>query len=399
MEWLWPRKQERKNIKIRSVMRQRLHHIIYVVAVLTMSILCTNCGEDATQPVKDSYRLLRVQRRDITLNRNFTVKLEGIHSIQVRPLVSGRLAKILVKEGAHVKKGQPLFVIDQSPYIAAVDAAKAQVSTARAALSSAQLNLDGKEKLYAQQMVGESDLLRARHAKEEANAQVETALAELESARIQLGYTTVCSPADGVIGMIEYRVGDLVETDGDLHMVIVSDNSYLHAYGALSEESLSELLQDFNCNSADELLEKLPPVTLYSNWGYKLEEKGHIDAISGTVEQDNGSTYIRASFHNSAEILRNGSNGYIVLPYVMHNVIVIPQEAVVDIHDKYLVYKVVDGKAVETEVTILSYNDGQNFVVTSGLEPGDVIIAEGAGFVEDGIEITEKKVKKGGNPS
>jgi membrane fusion protein (multidrug efflux system) len=380
-------------------MRQRLHHIIYVVAVLTMSILCTNCGEDATQPVKDSYRLLRVQRRDITLNRNFTVKLEGIHSIQVRPLVSGRLAKILVKEGAHVKKGQPLFVIDQSPYIAAVDAAKAQVSTARAALSSAQLNLDGKEKLYAQQMVGESDLLRARHAKEEANAQVETALAELESARIQLGYTTVCSPADGVIGMIEYRVGDLVETDGDLHMVIVSDNSYLHAYGALSEESLSELLQDFNCNSADELLEKLPPVTLYSNWGYKLEEKGHIDAISGTVEQDNGSTYIRASFHNSAEILRNGSNGYIVLPYVMHNVIVIPQEAVVDIHDKYLVYKVVDGKAVETEVTILSYNDGQNFVVTSGLEPGDVIIAEGAGFVEDGIEITEKKVKKGGNPS
>lgn len=380
-------------------MRQKLHHIIYVVAVLTMSILCTNCGEDATQPVKDSYRLLRVQRRDITLNRNFTVKLEGIHSIQVRPLVSGRLAKILVKEGAHVKKGQPLFVIDQSPYIAAVDAAKAQVSTARAALSSAQLNLDGKEKLYAQQMVGESDLLRARHAKEEANAQVETALAELESARIQLGYTTVCSPADGVIGMIEYRVGDLVETDGDLHMVIVSDNSYLHAYGALSEESLSELLQDFNCNSADELLEKLPPVTLYSNWGYKLEEKGHIDAISGTVEQDNGSTYIRASFHNSAEILRNGSNGYIVLPYVMHNVIVIPQEAVVDIHDKYLVYKVVDGKAVETEVTILSYNDGQNFVVTSGLEPGDVIIAEGAGFVEDGIEITEKKVKKGGNPS
>ena len=380
-------------------MRQKLHHIIYVVAVLTMSILCTNCGEDATQPVKDCYRLLRVQRRDITLNRNFTVKLEGIHSIQVRPLVSGRLAKILVKEGAHVKKGQPLFVIDQSPYIAAVDAAKAQVSTARAALSSAQLNLDGKEKLYAQQMVGESDLLRARHAKEEAYTQVEAAQAELESACVQLGYTTVCSPADGVIGMIEYRVGDLVETDGDLHMVIVSDNSYLHAYGALSEESLSELLQDFNCNSADELLEKLPPVTLYSNWGYKLEEKGHIDAISGTVEQDNGSTYIRASFHNPTEILRNGSNGYIELPYVRHNVIVIPQEAVVDIHNQYLVYKVVDGKAVETKVTILPYNDGQNYVVTGGLEPDDVIIAEGAGFVTDGMEVTEKKVKKGGKPS
>ena len=377
-------------------MRQRLHYIIHIVVVLTMSALCTNCGEEATQPVKDSYRLLHVKRGDITLNRNFTVKLEGIHSIQVRPLVSGRLAKILVKEGAQVKKGQPLFVIDQSPYIAAVDAAKAQVSTARAALSSVLLNLEGKEKLYAQQMVGESDLLRARHAKEEAYAQVEAALAELESARIQLDYTTICSPADGIIGMIKYRVGELVETDGEQHITLVSDNNYLHAYSSLSEESLSELLQDFNCNSVDELLGKLPPVTLYSNWGYKLEEEGHIDAISGIVEQNNGSTYIRASFHNTKEILRNGSNGYIVLPYVRPNAIVVPQEAVVDIHDKYLVYKVVDGKAVETNVTILPYNDGQNYVVTDGLESGDVIIAEGAGFVTDGMEVTEKKVKKGG---
>ena len=375
-------------------MHHRLYHVISVVAVLTLSILCSNCGEEATPTVKDCYRLLRVQRQDITLTRNFIVKMESLHNIYVRPLVSGRLVKILVKEGAHVKKGQPLFVIDQAPYIAAVDAAKAQVSTARVALSSAQLNLDGKEKLYAQKMVGESDLLRARHAKEEAYSQLEAALAELESARTQLDYTTICSPVDGTIGMIEYRVGDLVETDGENHMVIVSDNNNLHAYGALSEETLSELLKDFNCNSADELLEKLPPVTFYSNWGYKLEEKGHIDVISGTIDLDNGATYIRASFHNPTERLRNGSNGYIELPYIQHHVVVIPQEAVVDIHNKYLVYKVVDGKAVETEVTILPYNDGQNFVVTSGLEPGDVIIAEGAGFVEDGIEVTEKKDKK-----
>jgi membrane fusion protein (multidrug efflux system) len=380
-------------------MRQRLHHIIYIVTALTLSILCTNCGEEATPTAKDCYRLLRVQRQDITLNRNFTVKMEGIHSIGVRPLVSGRLAKILVKEGAHVKKGQPLFVIDQSPYIAAVDAAKAQVSTARAALSSAQLNLEGKETLHAQQMVGESDLRRAHHAKEEAYAQVEAAQAELEAARIQLDYTTVCSPADGVIGMIEYRVGDLVETDSELYMTILSDNNYLHAYSALSEELLSELLQDFNCNAVDELLEKLPPVTFYSNWGYQLEEKGHIDAISGSVDLENGATYIRATFRNPTEIFRNGTNGYIELPYIRHNVIVIPQEAVVDIHDKYLVYKVVEGKAVETEVTILPYNDGQKYVVTGGLEPGDVIIAEGAGFVTDGMEVTEKKVKKGGKPS
>ena len=90
-------------------MHHRLYHVISVVAVLTLSILCSNCGEEATPTVKDCYRLLRVQRQDITLTRNFIVKMESLHSIYVRPLVSGRLVKILVKEGAHVKKGQPLL--------------------------------------------------------------------------------------------------------------------------------------------------------------------------------------------------------------------------------------------------------------------------------------------------
>ena len=375
-------------------MRRRLHTILYLAAVLTFPMLCTGCGEEASQQTKDCYRTLRVERQDYTLYRSFAVKLESRKNIQLRPQVSGRLTKIYVKEGARVKKGEPLFVIDQAPYLAAVDAAKAQVSTARAALSTAQLNLEGKQKLYEQQMVGEYDLRRARHAKEEASAQVEAAEAQLVSARTQLGFTTICCPVDGVIGMIPYRVGDLVDPGSGPYLTLASESNYIYAYGALSEEALSELLRDFGCSSLDELPTKLPAVTLYSNWGEKMPVEGHIDAISGTVESVNGATYIRASFFNTTEIFRSGSNGYIEMPYVMHGVIVVPQEAVVDIHDKYLVYKVVDGKAVETEVNVLHYDDGQNFVVTAGLAPGDVIIAEGAGFVTDGIEVTEKKEKK-----
>ena len=380
-------------------MRRRLHTILYLAAVLTFPMLCTGCGEEASQQTKDYYRTLRVERQDYTLYRSFAVKLESRKNTRLRPQVSGRLTKIYVKEGARVKKGEPLFVIDQAPYLAAVDAAKAQVSTARAALSTAQLNLEGKQKLYEQQMVGEYDLRRARHAKEEASAQVEAAEAQLVSARTQLGFTTICCPVDGVIGMIPYRVGDLVDPSSGPYLTLASENNYIYAYGALSEEALSELLRDFGCSSLDELTTKLPAVRLYSNWGEKMPVEGHIDAISGTVESDNGATYIRASFFNTTEIFRSGSNGYIEMPYVMHGVIVVPQEAVVDIHDKYLVYKVVDGKAVETEVNVLHYDDGQNFVVTAGLAPGDVIIAEGAGFVTDGIEVTEKKEKKGGEQS
>lgn len=379
-------------------MRKKIYSIL-IVSVLMLSAFCISCGEETTQEVKDSYRLLRVKRQDFTLNREFIVKLESKRNMRVRPLVSGRLTKICVEEGARVKKGQVLFVVDQAPYKAAVDAAKGQVATARATLSTAQLNLEGKEKLYEQKMVGEFDLRRARHAKEEASAQVEAAQAELESAQTNLGYTTITSPVDGVIDMVKNRVGDYVAPDGEDALTLLVDNSYFNAYGSISEETLSDLMHDFKCSSTNELLKKLPPVTFYSNWGYKLPQDGHIDAISGSVDKMVGAVYIRASFTNPTEILRSGSNGYIVLPYVMHGVIVIPQEAAVDIHDKYIVYKVVNSKAVATEVTIMSYNDGAHFVVTSGLEPGDVIIAEGAGLVEDGIEVTEKKVKKGGKQS
>ncbi len=362
-------------------------------------MLCTGCGEEASSSAKECFRTLRVERQDITLKRDFAAKIESEQNIYIRPQVSGRLMKIYVQEGAHVKKGQPLFVIDQAPYIAAVDAAKARVSTARAALAAAQLNLEGKEKLHGQKMVGESDLQRARHTAEEARAQVETAEAELATARTELGYTTISSPVDGVIGMVKHRVGDLVDPNGEPYLTLAADNSHIRAYGVLSEEALSELLRDFGSSSFDELLGKLPAVSLYTNWGEKLSVEGHIDAISPIVESQIGATYIRASFFNPAELFRNGSNGYLELPYVMHGVIVIPQEAVVDIHDKYLVFRVVDGKAVETEVTVMPYDDGQTFVVTGGLEPGDVIIAEGAGFVTDGMEVAEINNEKGGEPS
>ena len=374
-------------------MRQ-ITYTMMIVSALVLSMLCAGCSEEAPQEVKDCYRLLRVKQQDYTVNRKLFTKLDSKSIVSVRPWVGGRLAKICVDEGAHVKKGQPLFIIDHAPYLSAVEAAKAQVATARAAVSSAHLDLEGKEQLYTQKMVGEFDLRRARHTHEEALSQLEAAQAELETARVNLDYATVRSPIDGVIDMIEYREGDLIDPSGKLFTLLV-DNSYLNAYTIVSEQMISELMRDFKCKSLSDLVKKLPPVTFYSSWGYKLPQQGRIDAISGHVEFMIGATFMSASFYNPDKRVRSGTNGYMIIPYMMHDVIVIPQEAAVDIHGKHLVYKVVNGKAVATEVTILPYNDGNDYVVTSGLKSGDVIIAEGAGFVEDGIAVTEKK---GGEP-
>lgn len=374
-------------------MRKRLQYLIYL-SMLILSAGCIGCSEEASQSAEHGYKTLCVKKQDFTLYREFAAKIESKNNISVHSVISGRLEKICVKEGARVKKGQTLFILNQEPYIAAINAAKAQAATARAALSSSQLNLEGKEKLYAKQMIGEFDMQRARHTNNEAVAQLEAANAELAAAQANLNFTVIKSPVDGVINMIEYREGELVDPSSDLELTTIGSNKSIYSYSAISEETLIDFLKEYGCSSTAELITKLPEVSLYTNWGKELPQKGRIDAISGTVHFKTGAINVRASFDNPSEMFSNGGNGYIVIPCVKRNVIVIPQEAVADIDNKYIVYRVVKGKAVATEVKVVPYNDGQNFVVTEGLTPGDVIIAEGAGLLSDGMEVEVSKESK-----
>lgn len=371
-------------------MKQIMNWVMAVI-LSAFTALMTGCKETASSPASDSYKTLRVEKQDYTLNRQFMAKIESQQRIDIRPVIGGILKKICVREGAQVKKGQPLFVIDQAPYIAAVDAAKAQLATARATLSTAQLNLEGKEQLYAQQMVGEFDLQRARHAQEEAAAQLESAQAALATARTNLDYTTIISPVDGATSIIDFRVGELV--DPSVPITNISANSHLYAYTSLSGKLLNDLFEEYGCSSTNELISKLPAVTLCTIWGEELPQKGCFDAISGSADASTGAVTIRASFDNPSELFRNGSNGYIYLPTTKKGVFVIPQDATTHIQDKYFVYRVIEDKAVSTEVKVLPPTDDQQYVVTSGLNDGDVIIAEHAGMVNEGMVIGQEKKK------
>ena len=363
--------------------------LCYFLMLLCIQILLTGCGETASSPA-NTYKTLRVERQDYTQNRRFTVKIESQQKVAIRPVVGGTLIKECVKEGAQVKKGQPLFIIDPAPYIAALNAAKAQVATARATLSTAQLNLEGKETLHAQHMIGEFDLRRARHAREEAAAQLESAQAELASARTNLEYTTICSPVDGRISTFDFFEGELVDPSVEIPIATVAANSHIYTYFSLSEKLFTDLFKEYGCSSSSELISKLPPVTLYTAWDEEFPLKGRIDAISGSADTSTGAVLLRASFDNPSEVFRNGSNGYIEFSSVKHGVFVIPLDAAIHIQDKYFVFRVIEGKAVSTEIWVLPSADGQHYVVTSGLNERDVIIAENAGMVSEGMAIAQE---------
>ena len=370
--------------------------ICLLTGLLLAGVLFYNLSDDEEdEELDEEYRTLTIKSQDYTVIREFTAKIESENPAAIRPQVSGKITKICVKEGAHVKKGQPLFIIDQVPYQAAVRNAEAKVASAKAQLATARQNLEGKEALYKEHVVGDFDLNKARNSKAEAEGALAEALADLEKARNELSYTVVTSPSDGVLSMIEYRLGELVDPSMEMELTNVTDPRHLFAYFSMSEKTVYNLTNIYKCRVSD-LPAILPEVSLVTYWGKELSQKGHINAISGNVDESTGSLIFRASFENSEDLFRNGSNGTVVMPYKLKDAIVIPQEATYDILDKLFVYKVVDGVTKACEIEVFRYDDGKDYVVTKGLEAGDVIIAEGAGMVKDGmrIKVKEEKVKK-----
>ena len=363
---------------------------LLVGLLLAVGLFYSLMDDEDDEEQDEEYRTLTIKLQDYTVTRELTAKIETENPAVIRPQITGKITKICVEEGARVKKGQPLIIIDQAPYQAAVRNAEAKVASAKAQLTTARQNLEGKEELYRQHVVGEFDLNKARNAKAEAEGALAEAQADLETARSELSYTVITSPSDGVLSMIEYRLGELVDPSMETELTNVTDPQRLFAYFSMSEKTIHNLADIYNCRVSD-LPSVLPEVSLVTYWGKELSQKGRITAISGNVDESTGSFVIRASFENSEDLFRNGSNGTIILPYELKNTIVIPQEATYDILNKQFVYKVVDGVTKACEIKVLRYDDGKDYVVTEGLKPGDVIIAEGAGMVKDGMRVKVKK--------
>jgi membrane fusion protein (multidrug efflux system) len=295
------------------------------------------------------------------------------------------ITDILINEGDFVTKGQVLFVIDQTPYKAAYEIAVANVKSAEAGLSTAQLILDSNKALFEEGVVSEFDLMTSRNDLAEAEASLALAKANETNAANNLSYTEVRSPVNGVASMIPYRVGALVSSNIATPLVTVSDDSEVYAYFSMAENSMLDLIQQYG--TLREAIREMPEVELIMSNGQTYNKMGRIDAISGTISASTGAVSLRASFPNRGRLLRDGGSGQVVIPSIVKNAIVIPQAATYELQEKVFVYKVIDGKAHSTQVSVLSQNNGVEYIVLDGLQVGDVIVAEGAGLVREGATI------------
>lgn len=358
------------------------------MALFALGLSLFACGsKDQTHgnAVKE-YAVLTLEPARMELKSAYPVIIKGKQDIEIRPNVSGFITKLCVDEGSMVRKGQPLFIIDRVPYEAALKVAEANVNVARANVATAELTVKNKRQLQAKNIISEYDRQLAENdlaSKKALLAQVE---AQLVNARNNLSYTEVASPSDGIVGNIPYREGSLVSPSIQVPLTVVSNIKEMYVYFSMTEKQLLSLVREGG--TMQEILGRMPAVQLELADGTLYPDSGKIETVSGVIEQSTGAASMRATFPNDKNLLRSGGTGTILIPYVEEAALVIPQKATVEIQDKKFVYVLQDDSTIKnTEIQIAGLNDGQHYIVTSGLKPGDKIVIEGVNTLHDGMQI------------
>ncbi len=358
---------------------------IQLIGIISCVLWFTSCKQTPDVQMNPNYAIMKVTPTDKELSTAYSATIRGRQDIDIYPQVSGMIEKLCVSEGQKVRRGQVLFIIDQVPYKAALKTAIANVEAAKAGLATAELTYNSAKELYAQKVVSEFNLKTSQNTYLTAKAQLSQAEAQEISARNNLSYTEVKSPSDGVIGMLPYRVGALVGPSIPQPLTTVSDNSEMYVYFSMTENQLLSMTRQYG--TMDEALANMPEVELQLNDKSIYDIKGKIESISGVIDRQTGTVGVRAVFPNESRLLHSGASGNVIIPNTYKNSLVIPQGATVRLQDQTIVYKVVDGKAVSTLITIAEVNNGREYIVLDGLNAGDEIVSEGAGLLREGTQV------------
>ena len=348
-----------------------------VVAVATLS----SCSKQqaAPQAQAPSLQVLTVEPTTTELFHSYPATLKGKTDIEIRPQVSGFITKVHVDEGQRVHKGQALFTIDQVQFQAAVDQAQASVNAAKTAVANAKIQADNNRALYDRNIISENAWQVSDNQLRQAQAQLAQAEAALTTARKNLSYTVVTAPSDGVVGTIPSREGSLASPSSMSPLTTISDNSEMYAYFSLTEKDLLEMT-DNGTKRLDAAIKDMPAVNLVLADGAAYPLPGKVATISGVIDNTTGSASVRALFDNPSGMLRSGNTGQVNIPVNVENALLIPQKATYELQDLRYVFTLNDSNmTVSTPIQVLNLNDGKNFVVTSGLKPGDRIVTEGIG--------------------
>jgi len=384
---------------------------IFAAALLGSLTAClAGCSKtESAAAVSPTVEVLQVVRKDVPITKEWVATLDGLVNAQIRAQVTGLLLRQSYTGGAFVRKGTPLFEIDPRPFQAALDEATANLSQAEANLQRGQAELGKTEQdvarytpLAKESAISQQELddavqanLAAKAQVQQQKAAIESARAAVESARLNLGFTKIASPIDGVAAIATAQVGDFVgpqsgslttvsTVDPILATITPSEQEYLSSIRYIRQQGMSE----------DAALGKL-------EWQLKLSDgtifpdEGRFYAIDRQVDVRTGAIRVQIRFPNPGNILRPGGFGSVsTVTRVLHGALLVPQRAVSELQGGFLI-AIVDQ---EDRARIRSVKMGQKvgtwWIVDDGLKPDDRIVVEGVQKVQDGLLVTPKSYQE-----
>ncbi len=388
-------------------MKTKFYSGLFLMAVAS-TMMFSSCKGDQSQQQQGQQQapeltVVTIGEEDATLETGYPATLHGKNDVEIRPQVSGFITKVCVQEGQRVSKGQLLFTIDKVQLEAAVSAAKAQiaqaeasVAAAQAAVNTARTNANNNKVLLDKNIISASAYQTSIDAVNQAVANVNrckaaanAARAQLVSAEKQLSFANVTAPASGIVGTIDFKEGALVSPQTLL--TVLSNNGEMEAYFSMNEKEILDYTNGGR-RSLQAALDSLPGVTLMLPNGEKYPYTGKIISASGVIDAATGSAHIKALFPNPDGMLRSGNTANVMLPNVSRDAILIPQKATYEVQDMKFVFTVDKNNVTHaTPIQVSKENDGQNYIVTSGLKPGERVVIEGVGItVKDQMTIKPK---------
>ena len=355
--------------------------------LLLFSIMLSGCGSNqkvAQKIEKEEVQKLPVTHlvtKDITLHHEYVAEIQAVQNVEIRARIQGYLEAIYVDEGQEVKKGQPLFRINDEEFEAELAKTRANRETAIAEAKAKELEVNRLKLLVEKKVISATELEVAKARQKAALARIDEARSAHSNAQIKLSYTYIRAPFDGVIDRIPLKIGSLI-SEGTL-LTTVSDNKSFYAYFNVSE---SEYLEYVKARMQNQEIEH-DKVELILADGTKFPYKGKIETMDGEFEEGTGSIAFRAHFPNPNKVLKHNSTGKIRLENTVEDALVIPQKAAFAIQDKNFVYVVDKENRVYMRSFVPKTRFSYFYLIEGGLEPGESIVYEGVQNIRNGVTI------------
>lgn len=364
---------------------------IFPLLILVALYGCASKPAPAGSPPVPSLPVATLLPGSDTTYREYPASIEGVVNLEIRPQVSGAIEKIYVDEGAFVKAGEPLFKINDQPFVAQLNNSTASLHAAQAALLNAQLEVDKLIPLVENKVVSDYQLKTARAAFQIAQANVEQTKALVTNARISLGYTLVKAPVSGYIGRLSKKQGSLVAPTDAEAITFLSDVHEVHVYFSLSENDFTSFKAQYPGQSLKDKLKQIPSIRLMLSNNEAFTNLGKIDMIDGQFDKNTGAITLRASFLNPQGLLRSGNTGKVRLSQLHADVLKIPESATIELQDKVFVFALADSNKVKKQPITIIGKSGTNYLVTEGVRSGDQIVLSGLDHLQEGQVISPEK--------